>query len=135
MTKGELLTGCKDKKLLGELIGYSTSCGKYLRSGHQHCGRCVPCMVRRAAIHKAGISDNTVKGYKHDNLSSAGLAQGPNDIGAMALACLRIRQFGIKQIISGNLSFAKPEQKKDFEGVIARGFSEVELLLKQYGIL
>jgi len=135
MTKGELLSECKNRSLMCELIGSSTSCGKYLRHGYQHCGRCVPCLVRRAAFLKAGFNDSTVKGYKYENLSSAGRTDEPNDLGAMAAACLNIDQFGIKHVISGNLSFAKHDQRTEFEGVIARGFKEVETLLIEHGVI
>jgi hypothetical protein len=134
-TKGDLLSECKDRDLLCELIGESVSCGKYRVYKMQHCGRCVPCMVRRAAFLKAGLTDNTVKGYKFDNLSYAGLTHGPNDVGAMATACLKIDQFGIQHIISGNLSFAEHHKRKDFEEVVSRGFKEIEYLLKEKGVI
>lgn len=134
-TKGELLAQCKNQLLLRELISYSTSCGKYSRHGHQHCGRCVPCMVRRAAFLKAGIPDCTQKGYKFDSLRFAGMDHGPNDVGAMANACLRVSQLGIQTLISGNLSFATHQRRKDFEGVFSRGLKEVELLLKKQGVI
>jgi len=130
-TKGELLFECKDKKLFHELIADSTSCGKYLNNGHQHCGRCVPCMVRRAAFLKANITDNTVKGYKFANLSFAGFTRGPNDVGAMATACLKINQSGIQSIISGNLAFAHGDERKGYAGVVSRGFKEIESLLQE----
>lgn len=134
-TKGELLSECKNTSLLCELIEQSTSCGKYSRYGHQHCGRCLPCMVRRAAFLKAEITDNTENGYKFPELASAGLERGPNDVGAMAAACLNIRKFGIQHFISGNLSFAEHGVRKDFEGVVDRGFKEIESLLKKQGVL
>ncbi|GAB6142419.1 hypothetical protein JCM14076_31490 [Methylosoma difficile] len=134
-TKGELLSECKDQKLLKELIADSTSCGKYLSNGHLHCGRCVPCVVRRAAFLKAGITDNTVKGYRFANLNYAGLTRGPNDVGAMVIACLRIKQFGIQSFISGNLSFAPHSDRKNYEGVVLKGFDEIESLLKENKVL
>jgi len=134
-TKGELLAQCKNKDLLQELIADSTSCGKYSRHGQQHCGRCVPCMVRRAAFLKAGIPDNTTKGYKFDNLRVAGMEHGPNDVGAMANACLRMNQSGIQPLISGSFSFADHQKRKDFEGVFSRGLKEIELLLKAQGVI
>lgn len=130
-TKGELLSDCKDRELLHELISDSTSCGKYSRHGQQHCGRCVPCMVRRAAFLEAGIDDSTVKGYKFSNLSFAGLTRGPNDVGAMASACLTIRRSGIQALISGNLWFAQSGERKEYEGVVSRGFKEVERFLRE----
>lgn len=134
-TKGELLAQCKDKDLLLELIADSTSCGKYSRHGQQHCGRCVPCMVRRAAFLKAGIPDNTTKGYKFDNLAIAGKTHGPNDVGAIANACLKMSQSGIQHLISGSLSFADHQKRKDFEAVFSRGLCEVEQLLRGQAVI
>ena len=134
-TKGEMLSECKNKLLLETLIGDSTSCGKYSRHGFQHCGRCVPCMVRRAAFIKAQMTDNTTNGYKFDNLFSAGLEHGPNDIGAMATACLKVEQLGIKHVISGNLSFAEHNSKRAYEGVVYRGFKEIEHFLKSHRVI
>lgn len=134
-TKGELLDQCKDKVLLLDLIADSTSCGKYSRHGQQHCGRCVPCMVRRAAFMKAKIQDNTTKGYKFDNLAIAGMTRGPNDVRAMANACLRMNQFGVQNLISGSLSFADHQKRKNFESVFVRGLKEVEEFLYCQGLI
>lgn len=84
---------------------------------------------------KAGIPDNTTKGYKFDNLAVAGMTRGPNDVGAMANACIRMNQSGIQHLISGNLSFADHQKRKDFEGVVSRGLKEVELLLKAQKVI
>jgi 7-cyano-7-deazaguanine synthase in queuosine biosynthesis len=57
-TKGELLKGCSDKKTLQLTYNDSVSCGKRGRRGHwdkrsgtNHCGVCMPCIYRRAALH------------------------------------------------------------------------------------
>jgi len=55
-TKAEMIKECRDKKLLNKLIFSSTSCGRFART-YTHCGRCVPCIIRRAAINAC---------YKHD---------------------------------------------------------------------
>lgn len=57
-TKGEMASECKDKNLLLELMKQSVSCsspGKARWAGlpPQHCGFCVPCLIRRAAMLKA----------------------------------------------------------------------------------
>lgn len=133
-TKGEILTGCKNQDLLKELVFQSVSCGKYRVYKMQHCGRCVPCLVRRAAFQNWGEFDETSCGYYSNQLER--IEHGnPDDVGAMANACLRVEQFGIQQLISGNLSFADHEKRKDFEGVISRGIKEVELLLKAQGVI
>jgi len=53
----------------------------------------------------------------------------------MANACLRVNRSGIQHLISGNLSFADHEKRKDFEGVVSRGLKEVELLLRGQGVI
>lgn len=56
-TKGEMALECKNKQLLKEILPISMSCSsanKSQRAGlgkKQHCGFCVPCIIRRAAIH------------------------------------------------------------------------------------
>ncbi|MCI5157517.1 MAG: hypothetical protein D3906_03590 [Candidatus Electrothrix sp. AUS1_2] len=128
-TKGEILNDCSNQELLKELIAESTSCGKYRYHGWQHCGRCVPCMVRRAAFNYADFIDNTRKGYKFNKLSLSGQLKGANDIGAMAIACLKYRQYGLQSLVGGSLSFASSDKRKEFEGVIKRGLEEIEKLL------
>lgn len=134
-TKGDMILECKNKNTLLTLISSSTSCGKYLRYGHQHCGRCVPCMVRRAAFLKAGIPDATTKGYKFSNLSIAGRSSGPNDVGAMAIACLNYSQFGVQSLILGSLGFTEHSDRSKYEDVISRGFDEIANLLKVDGVI
>jgi len=134
-TKGELLSECRNKSLLAELIGDSTSCGKYGRYGLQHCGRCVPCMVRRSAFLKSGIPDTTKKGYVYSNLSTSGINNDSNDVGAMAIACIRINKFGIHHLIAGNLSFSDHTKRKEYEAIIERGFKEVETLFREQGVI
>src|SRR5690606_33855127 len=58
-TKGELLVGCEHQNLLQTLASQSTSCGRFGRYGYKHCGRCIPCLVRRAAFLKWGQPDKT----------------------------------------------------------------------------
>lgn len=56
-TKGEMVNECKNLQYLLSIVDKSNSCGK--RSGHQfmpdnpyasHCGRCMPCMYRKASL-------------------------------------------------------------------------------------
>ena len=64
-TKGEMAEECKNKNVLYETMQLSFSCsspGKARWKGlsPQHCGYCVPCIIRRAAMHKAFGNDGTV---------------------------------------------------------------------------
>ena len=135
-TKGEVLAKCKNQELLKELVFRSVSCGKYRVKPYkmQHCGRCLPCLVRRAAFLKWGEDDETTKGYYANKLER--LDHGnPDDVGAAANACLVAEQSGIHRLISGNLSFADHQNRSDFEDVFLRGLSEVKELLLEKGVI
>jgi Queuosine biosynthesis protein QueC len=57
-TKGEMMKGCLDQVRLKQIADRTVSCGKWKRKRTQ-CGRCVPCLIRRAAYHGAGMKDGT----------------------------------------------------------------------------
>lgn len=64
-TKGEMAKGCADPGLLMRTYPYSCSCGKrgtrkdIRDDAHaSHCGVCMPCIYRRAALHKIGVSES-----------------------------------------------------------------------------
>jgi len=57
----------------------TVSCWKASRVSHfNHCGICIPCLVRRIAIEKNGYSFSE---YEHDLLNDTILALGPDDEG------------------------------------------------------
>ncbi|MEI7612234.1 MAG: Qat anti-phage system QueC-like protein QatC [Betaproteobacteria bacterium] len=134
VTKGELLAHCANQTRLQQLVGDSTSCGRYGYYGYRHCGRCVPCMVRRASFISAGIADPTPP-YRFANLGNTGRKHGPNDIGAAAVACLRAAPLGISRLFGGALSFADAASRPQYEGVVQRGLAELEVLLQQHGVI
>lgn len=133
-TKGEVLAECKNQQLLKELVFQSVSCGKYRVYKMQHCGRCIPCLVRRAAFQHWGEVDQTSGGYYSEQLERINHGN-PDDVGAAASACLVAEQSGIHRLISGNLSFADHQNRSDFEGVFSRGLSEVKELLLGKGVI
>ena len=133
-TKGEVLAECKNQQLLKELVFQSVSCGKYRVYKMQHCGRCVPCLVRRAAFQRWGEVDQTLGGYYSEQLDRINHGN-PDDVGAAANACLVAEQSGIHRVISGNLSFADHQNRSNFEGVFSRGLSEVKELLQGKGVV
>lgn len=57
-TKGEMYSECTQRELFETLASKSMSCGKSGRI-NMHCGRCVPCIIRRAAFRQSGIPDAT----------------------------------------------------------------------------
>ncbi len=54
-TKGEMVAACANDALLRRLVPSSLSCasptkGRWQGLGTQHCGYCLPCLIRRAAL-------------------------------------------------------------------------------------
>lgn len=63
-TKGEMLSGCKNKTLLNKSLSQTVSCssigkGRWKGLSPSHCGYCVPCLIRRASIDAAFGNDPT----------------------------------------------------------------------------
>lgn len=63
-TKGEMVENCADREMLLATYRYSCSCGKrgtrkdIRDDAHAaHCGVCMPCIYRRAALHKINVSE------------------------------------------------------------------------------
>lgn len=129
-TKGEVLMDCKNQDLMKKLIFGSTSCGKYQRK-LQHCGVCVPCLVRRAAFLKNNLCDVTEGGYFKENLQCS----YSKDVAAAALAVVQLKKNGIESLVKGMLSFAKGEERNLYLGVIERGVLEIGALLREYSVI
>ena len=130
-TKGEVLTECKSPLILAETISHSISCGKYRRHSLQHCGVCVPCLVRRAAFLTAGLADKTDNGYHFENLKNT----DSSDVNAVAMAIKQIEQYGIESLIKSRLSFAAIEERNLLRSVVSRGINELGELLRKHGVL
>lgn len=133
-TKGELMAECLDRATLADLVGESTSCGRFGYYNYTHCGRCVPCLVRRSSFLRADLPDTTEK-YHFTKLKAAGRKNGANDIGAVAAAVLRNETMGVRRLTSGQLSFASPTDRAKYEGVVSRGLGELGVLLRQENVL
>lgn len=57
-TKGEMLLRHAADPRISRFASSTISCGKWKRAGVQ-CGRCLPCMIRRASFHHASVTDVT----------------------------------------------------------------------------
>ncbi|NSL21681.1 Qat anti-phage system QueC-like protein QatC [Agrobacterium tumefaciens] len=68
-TKGTMMSECLDQGKLEELAAASMSCGRAGRS-YTHCGRCLPCLVRRSSFLKwKGRIDADETKYLHPDNS------------------------------------------------------------------
>ncbi|MEH3146458.1 MAG: hypothetical protein PGN34_14160 [Methylobacterium frigidaeris] len=83
-TKGEMVAGCAMPGILRDLIPLSVSCAhpsvkRFNRDGKNHCGTCVPCIIRRAAIEAALGTGNDPTGYRCEDLTAQPLSAKKKD--------------------------------------------------------
>src|ERR1700722_10018348 len=135
-TKGEMVAGCANPGLLRDLIPSSLSCasptkGRWQGHGTEHCGFCLPCLIRRAAL--AGVDDPTT--YTMSNLRAevwdTTQAKGEQIRSFQyAIERLRARPELAKILIHkpGPLS-DNPERNDALADVYRRGLAEVGALL------
>jgi hypothetical protein len=138
-TKGEMVAQCGNRKLLAKLAPTSLSCssptkGRWAGRGIEHCGYCLPCLIRRAALRQVlGSVDNTK--YTVD-LTAAILdtlqAEG-QQVRSFQFAIERLRKR--PQIAAllihkpGPLSDESPTRQSDLADVYRRGLEELGTLL------
>lgn len=131
-TKGEMLVQCTDQELLRTYACNTTSCGRFRTNNRKHCGRCVPCMVRKAAILHWGVPDTTE--YRFTSLAQSGKTSADDPM-AMAMAVLNYEKRGIDAFLGGTLSFSSDEDRVKYRRVIQQGLDELAALLRRDGLL
>jgi hypothetical protein len=129
MTKGEMLSACSDQNLLRQLVDGTTSCGRYSRTGFRHCGRCVPCQVRRAAYLAWGQPDGTAKGYKYEQLGHYDDKHARfDDVRSVAIAIETVRRNGIDALIGGAMNRRLIGDTAPYRRVVENGLAELSAL-------
>jgi 7-cyano-7-deazaguanine synthase in queuosine biosynthesis len=138
MTKGEMLRDCKEQKVLKSGIYSTMSCSRpqagrfHKRPVGRHCGYCVPCIIRRAALYSVGLdSEERVLDVLSPEIK-ANEAAG-YDKRAFLMAIARLRDMSPLQVTSEIMS-AGPQNTAEMDGmtgVFRRGMEEVERFLRQ----
>ena len=136
-TKGEMLKECKNQELMSSLIGKATSCGRILvnkvEGKYVHCGRCVPCMVRRSSF-LAWKDDSDFTTYFYDDLSIQDAKHaGFDDVRSMLLAIADAKEQGIQRWLGASISSSLVEDKDKLAEMIKRGLGEIEGFLNYQG--
>lgn len=133
-TKGEMLTGCRKQEFLKTHVFSATSCGRFPRTGFQHCGRCTPCLVRRSAIHRWGIRDDTR--YRFGDLSIPDHRHRDfDDVRAALMAVAQVRNQGINRWTAGAINSAQLGDVTPYLGVAERGIGELGAFLEAVGAM
>ncbi len=140
-TKGEMVAECANPILLRQLIPISLSCssptkGRWSGLGVQHCGHCVPCVIRRAALEKGLGHGSDPTTYSLTSLTQYELnsqkAEG-QQIRSFQYAVERLRanptlaRLDIHK--SGSLVDESLENQQSLADVYLRGMNEVAQLL------
>jgi len=137
-TKGEMVANCANPSLLASLAPKSLSCssptkGRWLGRGTEHCGFCLPCLIRRAALRGSDRTSYTLSNLTARDLSTR-KAQGQQ---------VRSFQFAIARIQAkpelasllihkpGPLSDVGTAEQAALADVYRRGLAEVGQLLAE----
>lgn len=134
-TKGEMLRDCRDQALLDQLAWNSTSCSRYSRYGYRHCGRCVPCQVRRGAVVAWGNADRTAKGYKYGPLGQRDRSHTQfDDVRSVAMAIDVVARDGVESLIGGAMNREMIGDVAPYREVVRRGIEELAALHRREGV-
>jgi hypothetical protein len=137
-TKGEMLVECTDQQLLGTTLADSMSCssptkGRWLGRSRGHCGYCVPCLIRRAAIRAAFGADPTPYGIDlAAGILNTAASEG-RQVRSFQLAAERVRQnpaVAAALIHKPGPLQDRPEDLPALAEVYRRGMLEVGALLQ-----
>lgn len=132
-TKGEMLKECQDQTLLLELAHQSTSCGRYQRFGFTHCGRCLPCQIRRAAFLRWGKPDET--DYVFGPLGKLGESHSAfDDVRSVATALSMVQDRGLDRWLGATLASVPVDVRDETRRMLARGIQELGSLHKNLGV-
>jgi hypothetical protein len=140
-TKGEMVSACANSELLLRLTPLSLSCasptkGRWQGHAIQHCGYCLPCLIRRAALFSGlnPVLDPT--DYTLDELTARPLDTRGSEgkqIRSFQFAARRLRaRPELASILihkPGPLSDETPERQAALGEVYRRGLQEVETFL------
>jgi hypothetical protein len=110
-----------------DTVSCSNAGNTYRFHGKDHCGYCVPCLVRRAALKAGGIDDpgRYLLDVTRDTIKPGSVADNNLKAFGMAMARTAAGSAGVEVLKAGPL----PDPVDGYVGVYERGLSEVTQLL------
>jgi len=139
-TKGEMMQECADQALLAKLAPTSMSCGKSGRT-YCHCGRCLPCLVRRGAfLHWTGslTGDTAIPHYLFPHPSGAfkqrDFLEHPDVMECLTAIDTATRR-GIRAWIGPAVTAGRIASPKPFRDVAERGLDEIRAFMAAAGLV
>ena len=134
VTKGEMLSDCDDQPLLEALAHTSTSCGRFARYAYKHCGRCVPCLIRRASLHAWRGQDSTPYHYSDLSRDDTNHARF-DDVRSAAMAVTQIRRDGLDRWLGASLYSKLMDDATPYRVVVKRGMDELSRFLRAVQVM
>lgn len=130
-TKGEMMLECQDQNSLQKIAKNTVSCGKWKRSGVQ-CGKCLPCLIRRASFDASNYKDLTKYNYAELNDVIKRDSQR-DDLMSMIMAIQKIKNISNKNLWVAKSGFlpTEPMERQKIIDTVLRGIKEVEQYLKK----
>ena len=140
-TKGEMVANCANGALLRELAPISLSCaspskGRWQGLGTQHCGYCLPCLIRRASLATGLAPDPDPTTYTVDDLTARPLNTKESEgvqIRSFQLAIARLRRTpDLARLLihkPGPLFDEAPDRQDALADVYRRGMAELDAVL------
>lgn len=136
-TKGEMFVECKNQTFLQNIYQDSVSCGKRGRrqfhfdnpNEKHNCGRCMPCIYRRAALNKASLDNENHYGNFITKVSSI----GNNDLPALFSYLKRnipLEKMKRDLLVNGNIDI---DSLTDYAEMVIRSKTEVLQLFNDKG--
>jgi len=132
-TKGEMMKECLDQEFLKKNAHVSTSCGRFGRMGYKQCGRCVPCLIRRASFKAWGERDKTE--YVYGDLSKDDSDHARfDDVRSAAMAVEEAKANGVDNWFGLSLNSVLLGDVSPYKAVAKRGLEELGAFLKATGV-
>ena len=134
-TKGEMVNSLSSNVTFRALVSSTVSCSKWKRSSIQ-CGRCFPCLVRRAALYTGNIDDKTIYAARDLSITIKGDEEARDDLIALMSAVRRLETRNLERWVSraGPLPFERV-YRSSLVDVFRRGLVESGLFLRDSGLL
>lgn len=138
VTKGEMVSRCQDVSVLWAGLPKTMSCSHpealrfSARRLDKHCGRCLPCIVRRAGVDAAGGGDPT--DYEQEDLSVRLGGDRGSDLRVlrMGLHGFHLEPPTLLDVLSAGPLPGSDDEKSELLAVFRRGLEEIRAFLALY---
>ena len=137
MTKGEMIRNCTNQAFLQGIFHDSVSCGKRgrkqtwtVKTGVQECGKCMPCIYRRAALNKAGLDNENHYGNFITKANSLNESKDLPALFSYLKKSISLETMKRDLLVTGNIDF---DSLEDYAEMVLRSKEEVLRLFSDKG--